>query len=233
VPAEPLRHRSAQRPKQLRVLVVDDHAVFRRGIQTVLRQEEDIAVVGEASDGQEAVEKALDLKPDVTLMDVRMPRMGGIEATRRIRAALPNTKVLMFSNYDAEEDLFESVKAGASGYLLKEVPIEEVAKAIRSVWGGQSRLSPSIAAKLLAEFAAMSKRAEEHRDLEAPRLTGREMDVLRLVAKGLRNRDIAQELFIAENTVKNHVRSILEKLNIHSRTEAVVYAVREKLLEIE
>ena len=232
MPAEPLPHRPAQRPKQLRVLVVDDHALFRRGIHMVLMQEEDIAVVGEASDGHEAVEKALDLKPDVTLMDVRMPRMGGIEATRRIREAIPNAKILMLSNSDAEEDLYESVKAGASGYLLKEIPIEEVAEAIRSVWDGQSRLSPSIAAKLLAEFAAMSKRAEEHRALEAPRLTGREMDVLRLLAKGLSNREIARELLIAENTIKNHVRSILEKLHLHSRTEVVVYAVREKLLEI-
>jgi two-component system NarL family response regulator len=134
---------------------------------------------------------------------------------------------------DEEADLYEAIKAGAAGYLLKEISIDEVADAIRSIWQGQSRLSPSMAAKLLAEFAAMSKRAEEQRQLPAPRLTEREMEVLRLVAQGLNNRDIGNELFISENTVKNHIRNILEKLHLHSRMEAVVYAVREKLLEIK
>jgi DNA-binding NarL/FixJ family response regulator len=217
----------------LRVLIVDDHALFRRGLQMVLEQEDDIDVVGEAADGAEAVEKAIELMPDVVLMDVRMPKRSGIEATEHIRDELPHAKILMLTISDEESDLYEAIKAGASGYLLKEISIEEVADAIRSVWAGQSRISPSMASKLLSEFAAMSKRADERQQLPAPRLTEREMEVLKLVAQGLNNRDIAAQLFISENTVKNHIRNILEKLHLHSRMEAVVYAVREKLLEIK
>ncbi|HXF56173.1 MAG TPA: response regulator transcription factor [Actinomycetota bacterium] len=218
---------------RLRVLIVDDHALFRRGLQMVLKQEPDIEVVGEAGDGNEAVQKAQELMPDVILMDVRMPRRSGIEATKQIKELLPHVKILMLTISDEEADLFDAIKAGAAGYLLKEISIEEVAEAVRSVWGGQSRISPSMAAKLLTEFAAMSRRAEERQTVPPPRLTEREMEVLRLVAQGLNNRDIARELFISENTVKNHIRNILEKLHLHSRMEAVVYAVREKLLEIK
>ena len=217
----------------LRVLIVDDHALFRRGLQMVLKQEADIDVVGEAEDGHEAVQKAEELMPDVILMDVRMPKRSGIEATRQVKERLPHVKILMLTISDEEGDLYDAIKAGASGYLLKEISIDEVADAIRAVWAGQSKITPSMATKLLAEFAAMSKRAEETRQLPAPRLTEREMEVLRLVAQGLNNRDIAKDLFISENTVKNHIRNILEKLHLHSRMEAVVYAVREKLLEIK
>jgi DNA-binding NarL/FixJ family response regulator len=217
----------------LRVLIVDDHALFRRGLQMVLKQETDIDVVGEAEDGHEAVQKAEELMPDVILMDVRMPKRSGIEATRQVKERLPHVKILMLTISDEEGDLYDAIKAGASGYLLKEISIDEVADAIRAVWAGQSKITPSMATKLLAEFAAMSKRAEETRQLPAPRLTEREMEVLRLVAQGLNNRDIAKDLFISENTVKNHIRNILEKLHLHSRMEAVVYAVREKLLEIK
>ena len=219
--------------ERLKVLVVDDHALFRRGLQMVLKSEGDIEVVGEAADGNEAVEKAQESMPDVILMDVRMPHRSGIEATQQIKELLPHVKILMLTISDEEADLYEAIKAGASGYLLKEISIDEVADAIRSVFAGHSRLSPSMAAKLLQEFAAMSKRAAEARQLPAPRLTDREMEVLRLVAQGLNNRDIAKELFISENTVKNHIRNILEKFHLHSRMEAVVYAVREKLLEIK
>jgi DNA-binding NarL/FixJ family response regulator len=220
-------------PQPLRVLIVDDHALFRRGLLMVLRQEADMEVVGEAEDGYDAVQKAQELMPDVVLMDVRMPKRSGIEATREIRELLPHVKILMLTISDEEADLYEAIKAGASGYLLKEISIEEVAEAIRSVHSGESQLSPSMASKLLTEFAAMSRRADEQQQLVAPRLTEREMDVLRLVAKGLNNRDIGQELLISENTVKNHIRNILEKLHLRSRMEAVVYAVREKLLEIK
>ncbi len=196
----------------LRVLIVDDHALFRRGLQMVLKQETDIDVVGEAEDGHEAVQKAEELMPDVILMDVRMPKRSGIEATRQVKERLPHVKILMLTISDEEGDLYDAIKAGASGYLLKEISIDEVADAIRAVWAGQSKITPSMATKLLAEFAAMSKRAEETRQLPAPRLTEREMEVLRLVAQGLNNRDIAKDLFISENTVKNHIRNILEKL---------------------
>ncbi len=218
--------------ERLRVLVCDDHALFRRGLQMVLEQEPDLELVGEASDGVEAVQKAQELMPDVVLMDVRMPRRSGIEAAGDIKDMLPHVKILMLTISDEEADLYEAIKAGASGYLLKEIPIDEVAEAIRSVWAGQSRISPSMASKLLTEFAAMSKASSEKPQVPAPRLTDREMEVLKLVAQGLNNRDIAKRLFISENTVKNHIRNILEKLHLHSRMEAVVYAVREKLLEI-
>ncbi len=217
----------------LRVMIVDDHALFRRGIQMVLEQEPDLEVIGEAADGAEAIEKAQELMPDVVLMDVRMPRRTGIEATQEIKELLPHAKILMLTISDEEADLYDAIKAGASGYLLKEISIEEVADAIRSVWAGQSRISPSMASKLLTEFAAMSKRADERRQVPAPRLTEREMEVLRLVAEGMNNREIGQALFISENTVKNHIRNILEKLHLHSRMEAVVYAVREKMIEIK
>ena len=216
----------------LKVLIADDHALFRRGLQMVLKQEPDIEVVGEAGDGHEAIEKASELMPDVVLMDVRMPKRSGIEATERIKDLLPHVKILMLTISDEEADLYDAIKAGASGYLLKEISIDEVADAIRSVWAGQSRISPSMASKLLTEFAAISKRAEERQQLPAPRLTEREMEVLKLVAQGMNNREIAKDLFISENTVKNHIRNILEKFHLHSRMEAVVYAVREKLLEI-
>jgi DNA-binding NarL/FixJ family response regulator len=219
--------------ERLRVVIVDDHALFRRGLQLVLNQEPDIEVVGEAADGQEAIQKAQELMPDVVLMDVRMPRRSGIEATVELKNLLPHVKILMLTISDDEADLFDAIKAGASGYLLKEISIEEVAESVRSVAAGQSRISPTMASKLLTEFAVMSRRGEGERErLPVPRLTDREMQVLRLVAEGLGNKDIAKRLYISENTVKNHIRNILEKLHLHSRMEAVVYAVREKLLEI-
>jgi DNA-binding NarL/FixJ family response regulator len=217
----------------IRVVIVDDHELFRKGLQMVLEAEADIEVVGEASDGNEAIQKAEETSPDVVLMDVRMPKRSGIDATRTIKDTLPSTKILMLTISDEEADLYEAIKAGASGYLLKEISIEEVADAVRAVQQGQSLISPSMASKLLNEFAAMVKRRDERAQVPGPRLTERELEVLKLVAKGLNNRDIGQELFISENTVKNHVRNILEKLHLHSRMEAVVYAVREKLLDIK
>ncbi|MGV3760641.1 MAG: response regulator [Actinomycetota bacterium] len=216
----------------IRVLICDDHALFRRGLTMVLESEDGIDVVGEAEDGAEAVEKAEELAPDVVLMDVRMPRVSGIEATSTIAERVPTTKILMLTVSDEEDDLYDAIKAGASGYLLKEISIEEVASAIRAVVSGQSLISPSMASKLLTEFSNLSKRADERQSVPTPRLTDRELEVLKLVAQGLTNRDIAGELYISENTVKNHVRNILEKLHLHSRMEAVVYAVREKLLDI-
>jgi DNA-binding NarL/FixJ family response regulator len=216
----------------IRVLVVDDHALFRRGLEMVLDAEPDIEVVGEAGNGAEALARAIETTPDVVLMDVRMPRGGGIDACTSIKDAVPSAKIIMLTISDEEADLFEAIKAGAMGYLLKEISIDEVAGSVRAVAEGQSLISPSMATKLLTEFASMIKRGDERQPILGPRLTEREMGVLRLVAKGLNNRDIAKALFISENTVKNHIRNILEKLQLHSRMEAVVYAVREKLLEI-
>ena len=216
----------------VRVLIVDDHALFRRGLIMVLESEDGIEVVAEAEDGEEAVRKAAEFAPDVVLMDVRMPRVSGIAATREIAEVIPTAKILMLTVSDEEDDLYEAVKAGATGYLLKEISIEEVADAIRAVTQGQSLISPSMASKLLTEFNSLAKRAEEKQQVPVPRLTERELEVLKLVAQGMSNREIAEQLFISENTVKNHVRNILEKLHLHSRMEAVVYAVREKLLDI-
>ncbi|HEV3398051.1 MAG TPA: response regulator transcription factor [Actinomycetes bacterium] len=217
----------------IRVLICDDHALFRRGLMMVLESEEGIEVVAEAEDGEEAIGKAEQFAPDVILMDVRMPKRSGIEATRSIKDVLPSTKILMLTISDEEADLYEAIKAGASGYLLKEISIEEVAGAVRKINEGQSLISPSMASKLLSEFASMVKRREERAQVPGPRLTDRELEVLKLVAQGMSNREIAEHLYISENTVKNHVRNILEKLHLHSRMEAVVYAVREKLLEIK
>ena len=217
-------------PDAIRVLICDDHALFRRGLIMVLESEDGIEVVAEAEDGKEAIRAAEDVGPDVILMDVRMPRMSGIEATRAIAESVPTAKVLMLTVSDEEEDLYEAVKAGATGYLLKEISIEEVANAIRAVVTGQSLISPSMASKLLIEFNNLARQAQQK--VIAPKLTDRELQVLKLVAQGMSNREAAETLFISENTVKNHVRNILEKLHLHSRMEAVVYAVREKLLDI-
>jgi two-component system NarL family response regulator len=216
----------------VRVLIVDDHGLFRWGLEATLQLEPDIDVVGEAGDGGDALVKAQELLPDVVLMDVKMPRRGGIEACTAIKQAVPSARIVMLTMSDEEADLYEAVKAGASGYLLKEIPVDELAGSIRAVYDGQSLINPSLASKLLTEFATMSKRGSSPQSVPAPRLTNREMEVLRAVARGLNNREIARELFISENTVKNHIRNILEKLQLHSRMEAVVYAVREKLLEI-
>jgi len=216
----------------IRVLIADDQALFRRGLYVVLGTEENIEVVAEAENGEEAIAKAQELAPDVVLMDVRMPRVNGIDAARQISMDVPSTKILMLTVSDEEDDLYEAIKAGANGYLLKEISVEEVAEAIRAVVQGQSLISPSMASKLLNEFNMLAKKAEERQQFPAPALTGRELEVLKLVAKGMSNREIADELYISENTVKNHVRNILEKLHLHSRMEAVIYAVRERLLDI-
>lgn len=216
----------------IRVLLVDDHALFRRGVASVLAREPDLTVVGEASDAEQALARAKELHPDVVLLDVKMPGRSGLEVCAELVEAVPGVRVVMLTISDAEDDLYAAVRAGASGYLLKEISPEDVVAAVRSVHAGQSLISPTMAGKLLTEFAAMVRREDELRDSGAPRLTDRELEVLKLVARGLNNRDIAHELFISENTVKNHVRNILEKLQLHSRMEAVVYAVREKLLEI-
>jgi DNA-binding NarL/FixJ family response regulator len=225
---------ASSRAEPIRTMIVDDHALFRRGLEMVLDEEGDIELVGQASDGTEAVEKAAESLPDVVLMDIRMPRSSGIEACRAMKEAAPSAKIVILTISDEEEDLFEAIRAGASGYLLKDIPLDEVADTVRAVYGGQSLINPSMAGKLLTEFATLAKReadTDPAQEVPAPRLTEREMQVLKLVARGMNNRDIAKELFISENTVKNHVRNILEKLQIHSRMEAVMVAVREKLIE--
>jgi DNA-binding NarL/FixJ family response regulator len=215
----------------IRVAVVDDQELFRRGLIMLIGAEDDIEVVGEASDGEEAAALAEETAPDVILMDVRMPRLSGTEACLTIKQVAPSAKIIMLTMSDEEVDLYDAIKNGASGYLLKDASIDEVSQAIRLVADGQSLISPSMAAKLLEEFKSISRAGGKPDDI-APRLTDRELEVLNLVARGLNNREIARDLYISENTVKNHVRNILEKLQLHSRMEAVMYAVREKLLDL-
>lgn len=224
-----------QQPTEvIRVLIVDDHALYRRGLQTVLATEDGIEVVGEAADGVEAVEQAEETLPDVIVMDVGMPKRGGIDACRVIRHRVPSARILMLTSSEDETNLFEAVRAGANGYLLKDVPTEEVAAGIRALYHGHSLISPLMASKLLTEFAQISGRASVPAPapgLELPRLTERELGILKLVARGKLNREIATELFISENTVRNHIRNILDKLQMHSRMEAAMYAVRQRLIE--
>lgn len=218
----------------IRVLVVDDHALYRRGLQMVLGVEPDLDVVGEAGDGMEAVERAIELVPDIILMDVQMPRSSGIEACREIQEMVPSAKVIMLTASDEEDDLFEAVRAGARGYLLKSVTAQELTDALRAVQGGESLIAPSMASKLLNEFAALSRQnAQQSAEPSLPSvpMTRRETEVLQLVARGMSNAEIAATLFVSENTVKTHVRNVLDKLQMHSRMEAAMYAVRENLLE--
>lgn len=225
-PTQPAEH--------IRVLIVDDHALYRRGLQTVLATEEGIEVVGEAADGVEAVERAEETLPDVIVMDVSMPKRGGIEACRVIKQRVPSVRILMLTSSEDEAHLFEAIRAGANGYLLKDVPPEEVASGIRGLHHGLSLVSPMMASKLLSEFAQISARAEapaRGSGIEVPRLTDRELEILKLVARGRANREIAADLFISENTVRNHMRNILDKLQMHSRMEAAMFAVRERLID--
>ncbi len=214
----------------VRVLIVDDQELFRRGLAMLLDAETDIDVVGEAGGVDEAMEQTAALSPQVVLIDVELTDGSGISFCRTITDSEMSTRVIMLTVSDEESHLYDSLKSGASGYLLKSASIGEVAHAIRLVSEGQSLISPSMTAKLLGQFKSMS-RGESEAD-HGPRLTTREIEVLKLVADGLKNGEIARELFISENTVKNHVRNILEKLQLHSRMQAVRYAIRENILEI-
>ena len=203
----------------IRVLVCDDHDLFRKGLRMVLEAEEDIVVVAEAGDGEQAVARVEELAPDVVLMDVRMPRMGGIDATRTIRQLFPTTRIIVLTVSDEEDDLYGAVKAGANGYLLKEVSIEEVADAVRAVYAGQSLISPSLASKLLNEFGGQVGTVKDAVLGSVPGLSEREVEILKMVALGMGNHDVAERLGMSENTVRNHVANILVKLQLRAQIE--------------
>jgi NarL family two-component system response regulator LiaR len=209
----------------IRILIADDHAFVREGTRRILEQEPDLEVVAEAGDGEEAVKLACDLKPDVVLVDVAMPRLDGIEATRRIKAQCPVVAVLVLSAYDDDQFIFGLLEAGAAGYLLKSVRGQEIVDAIRAVHAGESVLHPSVARKVLNRFAGVSSKPRERKSLEI--LTEREMEVLKMVTKGLSNKDIADGLCLSVRTVQGHLANIFNKLRVSSRTEAVVHALRE------
>jgi DNA-binding NarL/FixJ family response regulator len=213
--------------KPIRVLVVDDHALFRKGVASLLRQADGFTVVGEAQDGREAVAKARALVPDVVLIDVYMPVMDGLEATRRIKAAMPSTRIIMLTVSEDDQNLFAALKAGAQAYLLKSVEPDELFRTLRGVVQGEAFVNPSMAAKILVELRRPASAREQAR---TPVLSPREHEVLGLLTDGAVNKEIATTLDISENTVKNHLKSIMEKLHVENRVQAVARALREGLV---
>jgi DNA-binding NarL/FixJ family response regulator len=204
--------------------VVDDQALFREALTTLLEVREGVDVVGEAADGQAALEQAAALRPDVVLMDLHMPRLDGIAATRRLRAEQPDVRVLALTTFDDDEDVFAALRAGALGYLLKDVSSDRLVEALHAAARGESVLQPSVAAKVVARFARLTDDAPRRPQPLVVPLSDRELDVLRLLAGGCSNREIAAELFLAEGTVKNHVTTVLGKLGVRDRTQAALRA---------
>jgi len=209
----------------IRILLVDDQALFREGLHTLLSVHEDLVVVGEAGNGQEAVTAVAELAPDVVLMDLRMPVLNGVAATRQITESAPNSRVIVLTTFDDDDYVFDGLRAGAVGYLLKDVPSAKLVEAIRAAARGESFLQPSVAAKVVAEFSRMSDSttAVAQQNLVEP-LSERELEILGVLATGASNREIANKLFITEGTVKNHVTNILGKLGVRDRTQAALKA---------
>lgn len=209
----------------IRILIVDDHPIVREGLAAVLEAQQDMDVAGEAGDGEEAVAKFAELQPDIVLMDLAMPGTDGVEAIRRIRGTDPDAKVVVLTAYDTDDRIFQAVQAGARGYLLKGAPRNEIFRAIREVNNGGSLLEPAVAGKLLSRVGDIL------RGEGIEQLTPRELDILTLMAKGLRNKEIAAQLFITERTVKFHANAIYRKLDVGSRTEAVSKALKHGLVK--
>ena len=212
------------------VLVADDQSMVRAGFRMLLGGEDDIDVVAEAGDGREAVEKAARFDPNVVLMDIRMPDMDGLQATREILAANPAARILILTTFDLDEYIYEALSAGASGFVLKDDPPEHLLAAIRTVAAGDALLSPSVTNRVISRFARL-QRPDPPKELDA--LTAREADVLRLIAKGLSNAEIGEELFISDTTVKTHVTHVLQKLGLRDRVQAVVLAYQSGIMDGE
>lgn len=210
---------------RIRILLVDDQAMFREGLRTLLSTQTDFEVVGEAANGEEALRQAAALRPAVVLMDLRMPVLDGVAATQRLHAALPECRVIVLTTFDDDEYIFDGLRAGAVGYLLKDASSDKLFEAIRAAARGESFLQPSVAARVVAEFARMAAAGAGGRSEALPEpLSEREIEVLRLVAQGASNKEIAATLFITEGTVKNHLTSILAKLGVRDRTQAALKA---------
>jgi NarL family two-component system response regulator LiaR len=209
----------------IKVLIADDHEVVRQGTRKLLEEEPDLEVVGEAADGEEAIKLTGKFRPDVVLMDVSMPKVDGIEATKQIKALYPSTNILILSAYDDDQFIFSLLEAGAAGYLLKSVRGRELVDAIRAVYGGESVLHPSVARKVLNRFGRSTEKVLEKKGTDV--LSDREMEVLKLVTKGLSNKEIADQLYLSIRTVQGHLGNIFNKLMVSSRTEAVVRALKE------
>ena len=214
---------------KLRIVLVDDQMLFRKGVRALLEEQPDMEVVGEASDGLEGADLVAALEPDVVLMDINMPVCDGVEATRLIKAERPETKIVIITVSDEDEELFAAIKGGAEGYLLKDLRPDELFEMIRGVMRGETPISAAVAGKLLREFR--TRPWNEPGQSGDRSLTSRELEVLQLVTDGLSNAEIAQKLFIVEGTVKNHLHNILEKLHLENRLQAATYALREGLVE--
>jgi len=214
----------------LRILLVDDHVLFRKGVAALLASRPEIQVVGEASDGFEAIEVARGTFPDVILMDIGMPNCNGLEATRRIKREMPHIQIVMLTVSDDDQHLFEAIKSGAQGYLLKDLEPNQLYKMIESISRGEAPLSGAIAAKILKEFTQPNQDSVQESEI-IDSLTEREINILELVVEGMTNKEIASNLVISENTVKIHLRNILEKLHLQNRIQAAVYAVRQGLVD--
>ena len=210
----------------MKILLCDDQAVIRDGLEMLLNLEKDFQVVGVAQDGAEAVDLAAQKQPDLILMDLKMPIMNGIEATREIRTKFPAIKILVLTTYDDDEWVFDAIRAGASGYLLKDTPRQKIVEAIRGTMDGKSFVDPAVAGKLLNQVAS---KQTQPTSILTDKLTERELDVLRLIAKGINNSEIANQLHLSEGTVRNHVSAILEKLGVSDRTQAAVIAIQHGL----
>lgn len=214
----------------MRILLVDDHVIFRKGVAALLTPREDMTIVGEAGNGFEAIQAARELLPNVILMDINMPQCNGLEATRRIKRELPHIKIVMLTVADDDHNLFEALKSGAQGYLLKNLEPSQLYDLLESISRDEAPLSGAIAAKILKEFSKPCPESQQDSDV-IDELTPREISILELVVDGLTNKGIASELFISENTVKIHLRNILEKLHLQNRIQAAVYAVRKGLVD--
>jgi len=219
--------------EQIRVLIADDHRVLREGLAAILKTKDNIVVVGEAQDGLEAVEQARTLLPDVIMMDVSMPRMGGVEATKTIKREFPHIGIIALTMYDEQQYIFDLVRAGATGYLLKDTDSSQIVAAIQAIYRGESLIHPSVASKILAEFSLMSQRKGKKASGVDHDLTDREITVLQFVSEGKTNKEIANNLDLSEKTVKNHVRNIFHKLQVYDRTQAAILGIRKGLIDLE